>query len=230
MEALDTSLAMLRRLPPVALRNALLQQSGIGEGLDIRLRARLQPHVRFDPAAARLHRGALAAAAARELDAEAFTIGPDIFFAAGRFAPHTRDGIGLLAHEVMHVGQQTAAVGDRMRFFTPHGGDAMEREAQNAAASALSADTAETKNRVGGGLHQAAAPPKPAFAFALPLTGGMGGIRPVPAQTATEESGTSEAKSAPDKADARAVADRVYDLLKQEIAAGRLRGGARRKG
>jgi len=45
---------------------------------------------------------------ARALRARAFTVGSDIYFADGAFAPHTRDGLWLLAHEVAHVVQQSA--------------------------------------------------------------------------------------------------------------------------
>jgi hypothetical protein len=46
--------------------------------------------------------------ACRALQARAFTVDQDIYFAAGAFRPETRDGRWLLAHEVAHVVQQTA--------------------------------------------------------------------------------------------------------------------------
>ena len=48
--------------------------------------------------------------ACRALGARAFTVGTDIYFAAGGFRPHTRDGLWLLAHEVAHVVQQCAGL------------------------------------------------------------------------------------------------------------------------
>ena len=51
--------------------------------------------------------GAGADLACRALGARAFTVGPDIYFAAGQFRPGTRDGLWLLAHEVAHVVQQS---------------------------------------------------------------------------------------------------------------------------
>jgi len=48
--------------------------------------------------------------ACRELRARAFAVGSDIYFAEGAFAPHTRAGLWLLAHEVAHVVQQSARV------------------------------------------------------------------------------------------------------------------------
>lgn len=234
----DTPSSASERPPPAALRRTLIAQGGAGEGLEAALRRKLRPHLAFDPALARLHRGAASADAARVLDAEAFTIGPDVFFAAGRYAPDTRAGLGLLAHELTHVGQQTAATGDKMRFWTPHGGDALEAEAQRTAAAMLDAQDREKPldraggdrekpNRVGGALHQASAPPQPALAFALPAP--RGGAARIPAQQATEESGEPAVKVQPAQADARAVADRVYELMRQEIALGRERGVSPRR-
>jgi hypothetical protein len=47
--------------------------------------------------------------ACRALGARAFTVGTDIYFAAGEFRPDTRDSLWLLAHEVAHVVQQQCA-------------------------------------------------------------------------------------------------------------------------
>jgi hypothetical protein len=44
----------------------------------------------------------------RALQARAFTVGSDIYFADKAFALHTRTGLWLLAHEVAHVVQQSA--------------------------------------------------------------------------------------------------------------------------
>jgi hypothetical protein len=56
------------------------------------------------------HAGADADLACRVLGARAFTVGSDIYFAAGAFRPDTRDGLWLLAHEVAHVVQQSAGL------------------------------------------------------------------------------------------------------------------------
>lgn len=54
----------------------------------------------------RIHADARADAAARAVDARAFTVGRDIVFAAGEYAPDREDGRRLLAHELTHVLQQ----------------------------------------------------------------------------------------------------------------------------
>jgi len=54
----------------------------------------------------RIHADARAADSARALDAQAYTVGPHVAFGAGRYAPGTRQGRDLLAHELAHVVQQ----------------------------------------------------------------------------------------------------------------------------
>ena len=55
-----------------------------------------------------VHHDAQAAAQARVQRALAYTVGNDIYFAAGRYQPHTREGQRLLFHEIAHVRQQRA--------------------------------------------------------------------------------------------------------------------------
>jgi hypothetical protein len=60
-----------------------------------------------DFASIRLHYAG-ADAACRAVNARAFTVGSEIYFADGAFNPYTRAGLWLLAHEVAHVVQQSA--------------------------------------------------------------------------------------------------------------------------
>lgn len=59
----------------------------------------------------RIHAGASADRAARSVGAAAFTVGNDVVFRAGMFAPRTRKGAAVLAHELAHVVQQRNARG-----------------------------------------------------------------------------------------------------------------------
>jgi hypothetical protein len=54
----------------------------------------------------RVHDDAAAAASAADVDALAYTVGPHVVFARGRYAPETAAGRRLLAHELTHVVQQ----------------------------------------------------------------------------------------------------------------------------
>jgi hypothetical protein len=54
----------------------------------------------------RIHSGAAAEQSARDVNARAYTVGNNIVFGAGSFAPNTQDGQRLIAHELTHVMQQ----------------------------------------------------------------------------------------------------------------------------
>lgn len=54
----------------------------------------------------RIHADAGAAESARAVQASAYTVGNDIVFAAGRYSPHSVQGLRLLSHELAHVVQQ----------------------------------------------------------------------------------------------------------------------------
>ena len=58
----------------------------------------------------RIHHDAAAATLCRELHADAFTHGQDIYFNEGMYNPHSDEGKKLLAHELTHVVQQNPAV------------------------------------------------------------------------------------------------------------------------
>jgi hypothetical protein len=57
----------------------------------------------------RVHAGATAATSAGAVQARAFTLGQDIVFGAGQYAPNTESGLRLLAHELTHTLQQRNA-------------------------------------------------------------------------------------------------------------------------
>jgi hypothetical protein len=57
----------------------------------------------------RIHSDARAQASARDIHAHAYTVDRHIVFGAGRFAPSTREGRHLIAHEIAHVVQQGKA-------------------------------------------------------------------------------------------------------------------------
>jgi hypothetical protein len=69
-----------------------------------------EPRLGHDLARVRVHAGPRAAAAAHGVAAAAFTVGSDLFFGGGRWAPGTEAGRRLLAHELTHVVQQSTTV------------------------------------------------------------------------------------------------------------------------
>ena len=66
----------------------------------------------YDFSQVRLHTDARAAASAQAVNARAYTVGRDIVFGAGQYAPDNDQGRRLLAHELTHVVQQTGRPGD----------------------------------------------------------------------------------------------------------------------
>ena len=87
----------------------------------------------------RLHSDDLASAAAASVDAQAFTVGEHIVFGGGHRKPGTESGQRLLAHELVHVAQQQAAVSGRAAGYleTSRPDDPAEREASAVSESLL---------------------------------------------------------------------------------------------
>lgn len=77
-----------------------------GQPLDAATRGFMESRFGHDFSGVRIHTGAKAAQSARALNATAFTLGSDIVFDHGRYAPGTTGGRKLLAHELTHVLQQ----------------------------------------------------------------------------------------------------------------------------
>src|SRR5262249_38116676 len=77
-----------------------------GKPLEQRLRQDLEKRFGYDFSSVRMHTGVAAEQSAQEAHANAYTVGPDIVFNRGRFAPGTPEGRWLIAHELTHVVQQ----------------------------------------------------------------------------------------------------------------------------
>jgi peptidoglycan hydrolase-like protein with peptidoglycan-binding domain len=88
---------------PTAAKRALASP---GRVLEPRVRLEMEGRFRQDFSRVRVHDDTVAGESARALHANAFTVGRDLFFDSGRFAPATRTGRHLLAHELTHVVQQ----------------------------------------------------------------------------------------------------------------------------
>jgi hypothetical protein len=89
---------------PASVHEALCSP---GEPLDAATRAHFEPRFRHDFSRVRVHTDVRAAESARDVTAHAYTMGRNIVFDTGRFAPETQEGQKLLAHELTHVIQQS---------------------------------------------------------------------------------------------------------------------------
>jgi hypothetical protein len=83
-----------------------LDDLGSGEPLDSATRAFFEPRFGHDFGAVRIHTNSHAAESARSVSARAYTVGNEIVFGAGQYAPGGSSGMSLLAHELVHVVQQ----------------------------------------------------------------------------------------------------------------------------
>ena len=83
--------------------------SSAGRPLDAGARSFFERHF-GDLSGVRVHDGEEAASTAAAISARAYTIGSDIGFAAGAYAPGSGEGRKLLAHELAHVAQAGAIV------------------------------------------------------------------------------------------------------------------------
>ncbi len=89
-----------------ALSNRIEQARGKGEPLPANTRAEMETSIGANFQGVRLHTDAEAVDMNRELGAQAFTNGQDIYFNSGKYNPENSAGKRLLAHELTHVVQQ----------------------------------------------------------------------------------------------------------------------------
>ena len=121
--------AKLSSVPPV-VQDVL---GSPGQSLDADTRAFMEPRLGHDFGQVRVHVDAKAAESAAAVNALAYTVGQDVVFGAGQYAPRTNAGQRLLAHELTHAVQQHGSRGLPQRLSSPgHAAndDPFEREAQ----------------------------------------------------------------------------------------------------
>ena len=90
------------------LSSRLSQSRGKGEPLPTPVRARMEQGIGADFSGVRIHRDSDSVDMNKELHAQAFTHGQDVYFNSGKFNPEDTEGKRLLAHELTHVVQQGA--------------------------------------------------------------------------------------------------------------------------
>jgi hypothetical protein len=134
--------------PHSDVASALLSGLDAGTGLPADVREFME--TRFDRSFAdvRIHTGAQAATAAESVAARAFTVGSEIVFGAGEYAPEGPEGRRLLAHELAHVVQQGGATG------APAPESVTEAEADNAAYGVIEGRPPDISERASPGVIQ----------------------------------------------------------------------------
>lgn len=146
---LASAAAPAAQIAPAVDVGAALQAPG--HSLDPHTRAFTESRFGHDFSGVRVHTDAAAAASASSMNARAYTVGRDIVFASGEYAP-TAQGGRLLAHELAHVVQQSA--GEPVVQCAPGPGSAHPGKSAGAKAdsriSTLRAKAAEVQFRLHG--------------------------------------------------------------------------------
>ncbi|HYJ84866.1 MAG TPA: DUF4157 domain-containing protein, partial [Pyrinomonadaceae bacterium] len=112
---------------PTALAPASVDRVLANPGMPLGSELREEMSQRFghDFSRVRVHTGSSAEQSANDVNAHAYTVGHNIVFNAGRFAPGTNEGRRLIAHELTHVVQQSdsdepeVGRGNNKRGMTP---------------------------------------------------------------------------------------------------------------
>lgn len=94
---------------PTSVENVI---SSPGESLSTRVQQKMESSIGENYSGVNIHTGPRAAKSADDVNARAYTVGNDIVFNSGEYAPDTPGGQRTLAHELAHVTQQSQ--GDAM--------------------------------------------------------------------------------------------------------------------
>src|SRR5258708_7514329 len=99
------------QVPPQRSASSQINTDALRSGrpLDRATRAFMEPRFGHDFSRVRIHTDERAARSSGEMEARAYTVGRDIVFAAGEYAPGTAEGRRLLAHELAHAVQQRSS-------------------------------------------------------------------------------------------------------------------------
>ncbi len=128
------------------------RQQGSGQQLEENIAQRAGNVMGQDFSDVTVHTDDKADGLSRQLGAQAFTTGNDIFFKAGAYDPHTRPGQELISHELTHVAQQAegkpqanAPQAQRMTVNDPQ--DQFEAEADSMAKQVVAGDNTAVVQR-----------------------------------------------------------------------------------
>ena len=91
--------------------SAIQQSLDMEHGLDETIQVQMGSALGHDFSRVKVHTGPVAKVLNQRLGSSAFTIGSDIFFSQNAYNPNTRQGRKLIAHELVHVVQQSEVHG-----------------------------------------------------------------------------------------------------------------------
>lgn len=124
-----------------------------GQPLDTSTRSFMESRFGHDFSGVRVHTDQRAAESARSVNALAYTVGRDVVFESGQYAPGSMAGKRLLAHELAHVVQQgSGAVPMRSGLELGATDTPQEREAEIVASRLTSGASAQNTTGIGGSI------------------------------------------------------------------------------
>lgn len=88
---------------------------GNGSSMETPVKSFMESRFGTDFSGVKIHTGSDAVQMSRELHAQAFTVGGDIYFNSGKYNPESSEGKHLLAHELTHTIQQGASTGEAIQ-------------------------------------------------------------------------------------------------------------------
>jgi len=92
-----------------AVHHQVQATKGGGNALPHSTKTFMESRFGTDFSGVRIHSGGYASQMSAELNAQAFTVGNDIYFNSGKFSPESSAGKHLLAHELTHTVQQASS-------------------------------------------------------------------------------------------------------------------------
>jgi hypothetical protein len=128
---------------------------GGGTGLDAGVRSKMESSLGHDFGGVKVHTDDKAAAAAKSVSAQAFTVGNNVVFNQGKYDPGTSDGQRIIAHELTHVVQQSRgdvageSKGGGIKVSTPS--DPFEQQAEATADAVMSGGAPAVQRAQAGG-------------------------------------------------------------------------------
>ncbi|NHN27101.1 DUF4157 domain-containing protein [Flavobacterium jejuense] len=91
---------------PSHIESQINSSRGSGSSMDYGTKHFMESRFGTDFSNVKIHTGSQAVQMSRELNAQAFTVGNDIYFNEGKYSPNSDSGKHLLAHELTHTVQQ----------------------------------------------------------------------------------------------------------------------------
>jgi hypothetical protein len=136
--------AALEEQEPSLVKNVV--GSGGGSPLDSGTKGFMESRLGADFSDVRVHSDGTASESARSVQAHAYTVGNDVVFQSGNYAPESDSGKRMLAHELTHVVQQRSGPVDGTPapggIKVSHPSDSFEQAAESTADRVMGSSTA----------------------------------------------------------------------------------------